>query len=324
MTEGFKGFYFKSKVILVDDNKSFLDGLSFKLSENHSVDIYCNPFNAIDEIISNYNNSILNKATNFLVELEQEENDENYYAVDYSKITGLAEVSNKNQIISVVIVDYSMPLINGIEFCKKIAHIPVLKIMLTGHADFTFAVDAFNKGIIDRFLVKDTPLMIDEIKHGISLMQKRFFEKYSFPLLNCFSINKQALVTSTEYMTHLQEVMNQFNPIEFYILDVLGSYLIVAEDGTRYYFAVMLDYQLNEYIEIAKDLNADSDLINKMIKKTHAPVFIDEMDYKLPVSKWNLLLQPIQQKVGYNFTIFSEKVRFNQTRSSSIIAPTYV
>ena len=34
----FKGFYFPTKVILVDDNPSFLNNLSLKLSDNYLVD----------------------------------------------------------------------------------------------------------------------------------------------------------------------------------------------------------------------------------------------------------------------------------------------
>ena len=35
MENGFKGLYFNSKIILVDDNESFLNNLSFKLSKNY-------------------------------------------------------------------------------------------------------------------------------------------------------------------------------------------------------------------------------------------------------------------------------------------------
>lgn len=46
----FNGFYFQTKVILVDDNQSFLDNLSLKLSENYLVDTYSNPFEAVEAV----------------------------------------------------------------------------------------------------------------------------------------------------------------------------------------------------------------------------------------------------------------------------------
>ena len=115
-----------------------------------------------------------------------------------------------------------MPSINGIEFCQKIAHLPILKIMLTGHADFQIAVDAFNKGIIDKFLVKDTPFMLEEIIKEVDAMQDNFFEKLSYPLLTCFSTKKERLVQSPAYKDHLQRVINEINASEFYLLNPLG------------------------------------------------------------------------------------------------------
>ncbi|MFA5961024.1 MAG: hypothetical protein WC785_10985 [Tatlockia sp.] len=50
MIQDFKGFYFKTKVILIDDNESFLDNLSFKLSDNYLINTFSNPFSALEEI----------------------------------------------------------------------------------------------------------------------------------------------------------------------------------------------------------------------------------------------------------------------------------
>jgi CheY-like chemotaxis protein len=305
MNREFKGFYFKSKIILIDDNDSFLDNLSYKLSDHYLVDTYNDPNKALADILSNYNDNIISSTPNLLIEIENEE-DELYYSVDFPRIKNLADAPDKNETVSVVIVDYSMPSMNGIEFCKKIAHLPILKIMLTGHADFRIAVDAFNNGIIDRFLVKDTQFMLDEITNGINIMQKLFFEKLSYPLLNCFSSQKETLITSKEYTDHFQRIINELNAVEYYLLNALGSYQLIKEDQTKYYFIVMLDHQIDEYIEIAKSLNGDATIINKMTDRTHAPIFIDDLDYKLPVSDWDSLLQPIEQVNGYHYCIIAE------------------
>lgn len=302
MASNFKGFYFKSKIVLVDDNDSFLNNLSYKLSDNYLLDTYNDPHKALENILSVYNND---KVSNLINEIETED-DELFYSIDFSKIKTISEESNKNQLVSVVIVDYSMPLMNGIEFCKKLSHLPVLKIMLTGHADFKLAVDAFNNGIIDKFLVKDTDFMIDEIKDSINEIQELFFEKLSNPLLNCLSSKKETPITSNEYLNHLQKIITELNIVEYYLLNPLGSYLLINKERTKHYFMVLLEKQLEEYIEIAQNMNGDTDVINKMVQRTHAPIFIDELDYKLPISDWKSLLKPIQQANGYHYCIISE------------------
>lgn len=304
----FKCFSFKSKIILIDDNESFLNNLSFKLSDNYLVETYSDPHQALDDIVSNHHDNLISAPRNFLSEIENED-DEICYSVDFSKIVELSNNAHRTNTISVVIVDYSMPLMNGIEFCKKLAHLPILKIMLTGHADFRLAVDAFNNGIIDRFLVKDTPSMFEEIVNGIEVMEKRFFEKLSYPLLTCFSSQKETPVVSSEYANHFKKIINELNAIEFYMLNSLGSYLLINENGEKYYFMVLLDSQLDEYIDIAMDLNAQSEIMSKMTQRTHAPIFIDEMDYKLSVSDWESILCPIQKINNYYYCVLEEKSR---------------
>lgn len=66
--------------------------------------------------------------------------------------------------IDLIISDYQMPEMNGIEFLKivKENRPSVIRILLTGHADLKVAVDAINKGQVYRFLTK--PWDNDELR----------------------------------------------------------------------------------------------------------------------------------------------------------------
>jgi len=59
---------------------------------------------------------------------------------------------------AVVISDMKMPVMDGIQFLSKVNEIDsdTVRIMLTGHADLTTAMDAINEGHIFRFLTKPT------------------------------------------------------------------------------------------------------------------------------------------------------------------------
>lgn len=60
---------------------------------------------------------------------------------------------------AVVISDYQMPFINGIELFSKIHAInaDTQRVMLTGHAELQMAIDAVNRGKITSFLTKPMP-----------------------------------------------------------------------------------------------------------------------------------------------------------------------
>ena len=53
-----------------------------------------------------------------------------------------------------MVVDYSMPEVDGIQFLTSIRNANCMKILLTGIADEREAVAAFNAGLIDCYLKK--------------------------------------------------------------------------------------------------------------------------------------------------------------------------
>lgn len=71
---------------------------------------------------------------------------------------GLREIQEKGP-FAVVVADMHMPLMNGIEFLKKVREISpdTVRIMLTGNADIKTAMDAVNEGCVFRFLTKPCP-----------------------------------------------------------------------------------------------------------------------------------------------------------------------
>lgn len=56
----------------------------------------------------------------------------------------------------VLVVDYSMPALTGLEVLERLEDWPGARLMLTGQADEMLAVTAFNKGLIHQFIPKQT------------------------------------------------------------------------------------------------------------------------------------------------------------------------
>jgi len=68
---------------------------------------------------------------------------------------GLSELKY-NDDIKVIVSDYDMPVMNGIEFLSKVKEIKpnIVRVIITGRADFNMAIDAVNEGSIFRFITK--------------------------------------------------------------------------------------------------------------------------------------------------------------------------
>ncbi len=57
----------------------------------------------------------------------------------------------------VCVVDFSMPGMDGLQVLSELVDWPGARVMLTGQADERVAVGAFNRGLIDQFIPKQTP-----------------------------------------------------------------------------------------------------------------------------------------------------------------------
>ncbi|MDY6967569.1 MAG: HD domain-containing phosphohydrolase [Spirochaetota bacterium] len=81
------------------------------------------------------------------------------------------EILKNNGPYSIVVSDYRMPEMNGVEFLTEVREIAPdsVRFMLTGQADMQAVVDIVNKGSIFRFLIKPCPIELVEknINDGI-------------------------------------------------------------------------------------------------------------------------------------------------------------
>jgi CheY-like chemotaxis protein len=80
-----------------------------------------------------------------------------------------SEQSTRFGIARVCVVDYSMPAMDGLEALGELVDWPGTRVLLTGQADEQVAVKAFNRGLIDQFVPKQTP---DISRHLIDVVTR--------------------------------------------------------------------------------------------------------------------------------------------------------
>ncbi len=85
------------------------------------------------------------------------------------------EILRNEDIIQIVISDYRMPGMNGVDFLKEVCqHWPdTVRIVLSGYADTAAIVGAINEGQIYKFIPK--PWNDDELKVTISIAIERYY-----------------------------------------------------------------------------------------------------------------------------------------------------
>jgi two-component system, probable response regulator PhcQ len=100
--------------------------------------------------------------------------------------------------VDVVLSDHLMPNMSGLDFLKEVRALypDVVRIMLTGHAEVSTAMEAINEGEIYRFLTK--PWDDAELKVALHLAFDRVALERSNRLLQAAVQHQRALLTRLE------------------------------------------------------------------------------------------------------------------------------
>src|SRR5262245_54151293 len=127
-------FSFPTTVLMIDDNIEFLKSVAIGLPAHAATyNFYRDPRTALNLINDRYeSNAVANGLVNLIDEEEFEHrtldiNVRDIYRIIYNRA--------RFQEISTVVVDYHMPGMDGIEFCKSIKNPNIQKILLTSIVD---------------------------------------------------------------------------------------------------------------------------------------------------------------------------------------------
>jgi response regulator RpfG family c-di-GMP phosphodiesterase len=184
----------------------------------------------------------------------------------FAKLHSIAERNNE---ISVLIIDYRMPGITGIELCRRLKHIPAKKILLTGEADNAQAIAAFNEGIIDCYIRKNSETLTHDVLVHINKLTHEYFCDFSRSLLSHLEIDRKIPLSDPVFNSFFKEWCQKNDICEHYVLDKQGNMQVINNEGKSSYFIVHTNNTLAEFValyEDNKDLVFYLDLIRKKDK----------------------------------------------------------
>ena len=149
-------FYFPTQVILLDDDPDFLEGVSIMLNKCLSFKIFQSAHQALEYVNNAHKNVHIQERCYSNYKTGPLESDSLTH-IDIDKLHLEILNGSRFQTASTVIVDYSMPEMNGLEFLLQLKNPFIKKVLLTGQADMELAIKAFNKQLIDQFIYKHDP-----------------------------------------------------------------------------------------------------------------------------------------------------------------------
>lgn len=308
--------HFPSTILLVDDNIDFLSTLSLLVDKHIPIKFETDPKNALTILENEYLKPDFIQNCFYSLKVEDFELCDPTIPVNLLNVSKLQNLKNRKDrfaSISLLLVDYSMPQMSGKELCQKLRHIPIKKAMITGEADLNVAVDAFNEGIIDRFITKNSVNFKQEVQKTIAELQEKFFLDISRPLIDRLKTSENIWENNVFY-NFIKQKQVELNALEYYLLDIYGSFIFIDAEGNSAILAVKsLDNIKHDY-HTAVDNDATSDIIFKLANKTHFPFFLTEKNLKLPTALWGRLIHEAKPIPGMHETFYAiiDSVNINE------------
>jgi CheY-like chemotaxis protein len=242
-----------TSVLVVDDDQLFLDSFEYRYRSALRCQTEAKPQVAVEELLRN--NAAWKQHLDFLVHATGENSGDHVFQLRRHPLQELVNDPKRAEVFSVVIVDYSMPGMSGVDFCRAVRGAPARKIMLTGQAGESTAVLAFNEGLIDCFLTKQDPDLPEKILSEVERLRRKFFQGASSalgPLMG--SVGR--IFESKALGQLVEKKLQQLGAVECYFWDEPPGLLVVDESGTRYIFVVFDGDDMRAQLEIAENCKA--------------------------------------------------------------------
>lgn len=286
--------YFPSTVFFIDDSRDFLLNFVLQLDESLAYRIFDSPFEAL-KLLDAKQSSTAHLSTRCVSEYTEAENcpmTNQTINVNLSSIH--AEIYNPQRFseVSVVVVDYAMPGMSGLEFCERMADSSTKKILLTGQADEKVAIQAFNDGLIDRYIKKSDPDVTRMITSSINQLQRLYFEDMSELITQMLSVSSPSCLRDKRFCGFFKELIVRNKVVEFYLMDNSGSFLFLDQDANLSCLIVRTEADLRSHYDLALDNGASSDILAELKNGNKIPIFGDRGDVADEWTDWSTCLMP--------------------------------
>lgn len=300
-------FYFPTTVAFVDDSADFLANLSLQLDSCLAFRLFESPSDALAAL--NGNPSAATPTHSFFSRyMDHDTEPLKQHVVSVSLDLVHKEIHNEKrfQQISVAVVDFSMPEMNGLEFCRAVKNRAIKKILLTGKADERIAVQAFNEGIIDRFILKQEPNAIAILNRAIQEMQQLYFSAQARMLSDVLSVGSHTFLFDSSFAQRFELLRKELDIVEHYLACTPDGMLLLDTAGTPYLLIVRTEEQLQADYEIAYDQEAPKELLAALRSGKVVPYFWRSRGNYSPIYRdWRACLHPATEFQGKNWYLYA-------------------
>lgn len=253
-------YYHPTTICFVDDNEHFLQSLDLELPGDWACRTFTDPEAALEYLQTPIEFPPLMDRCFSL----QRESGEVLIHLDLGLIEQEISHVDRFRRISVLVVDYAMPSLNGLQLCEALIDPHIRKAMLTGVADEKLAVQAFNAGLIHRFIPKQAGDPIHQIHQFVDELVHEYFNQYTVRLKSTLAIDPPGFLTDTTVGSWVHELMRTHGLVEYYLVDDPPGLLMLKSNGEIWRLAILDSDDLAAQLDQAAAFGAPERILKEM------------------------------------------------------------
>ena len=272
-------------VLFLDDNQGFLDSLEMELGKQGQMLTFTDP-NKAKAALESTEEDIVKKISKVFADADTDSLNEKLIDFDINNIRSFIYDAERFNYVAVMVVDYQMPDLTGLDFCRSIKERHVYKVMLTAEAGKDTAIAAFNEGVIDKFLLKKSDALCEQLVDVIDELKAKYFQDLSKPLLNSFGAGSYEALKSSAFIKIFNDVLQESNAVEYYLIDTSCSYLFLDASGSPTWLIIRSSQDFDDHLDILSGLASAPELTASLKRKEKLLFLLSEEEYQQPVEEW--------------------------------------
>lgn len=314
-------FYHPTTIVLVDDNQTFLDSLDLDLNIEYGYRTFTQPEEALAYL--NQPPALPPLADRCFV-LDYHAANGPTIQLDLNILEQEVTRVERFQRNAVLIVDYAMPSMDGLELCAQLTDPYLMKAMLTGVADEKIAVAAFNAGLIHRFVPKHDVMSTHNISRFVAELQIAHFHQHSARLRSNLAINPPEFLVDEQIADFVHQLMRRERLVEYYLVAEPDGLLLLDSAGTMLRLIVLDEQAMDAQLAYAQAHQAPDAVLQLLAKRQRLCYFWDRPENyfgeeQYPWAEHLLKVNPIQGTKQWYLAIAEDPpidVDFDPSKSS--------
>ncbi len=250
-------YFHPTTVVLVDDNEAFLHSLALEMPAAMAFHGFSNADSALDFMNEPCD---LPPLVDRCFTLDRKNDTEAVIRLDLGLIEQEIKHLERFRRVSVVLVDYAMPYVDGLEFCERLRDPYARRALFTGVADEKLAVEAFNAGLIHRYLPKQAATAAEAVIAFIGELEREYFNQYLARLKTTLALSPPAVLVDPEIAIRVQQLMHDERVAEYYLVNDPPGFLMLRANGSVIRLVLLDDADRQRQIDLVRRCGAPPEI----------------------------------------------------------------